>query len=72
MHDRTLPTQMVHIHNYILLQLVDFIAEHYMWGSKQHLTLWRELEYSMEIKSDEQLLEWFQLNLKKGVVQINA
>ncbi|KAG2556374.1 hypothetical protein PVAP13_8NG077402 [Panicum virgatum] len=26
----------------------------------------------MEIKSNEQLLEWFQLNLKKGVVQINA
>ncbi|KAG2607121.1 hypothetical protein PVAP13_4NG199422, partial [Panicum virgatum] len=43
-----------------------------MWGVKQYITLWRELEYSMEIKSDEQLLEWFQLNLDKGIVRINA
>ncbi|KAG2616591.1 hypothetical protein PVAP13_3NG248708 [Panicum virgatum] len=26
----------------------------------------------MEIKSNEQLLEWFQLNLDKGIVRINA
>jgi hypothetical protein len=69
---KTLPTQTVDIHNYSLLQLVDFIAERYMWGSKQHITLWRELECSMEIKSNEQLLEWFQLNIDKGVVHMNA
>ena len=72
MQGKTLPTQTVDIHSYSFLQLVDFIAEHYMWGSKQYITLWRELEYSMEIKSDEQLLEWFQLNLDKGIVWINA
>ncbi|KAG2551950.1 hypothetical protein PVAP13_9KG442085 [Panicum virgatum] len=43
-----------------------------MWGSKQHITLSRESEYTMEIKSDEELFEWFQLNLDKGVVRINA
>ena len=71
MQGKTLPTQTVDIYNYSLLQLVGFIAEHYMWGSKHHITLWSELEYSIKIKSDEQLLEWFQLNLDKGVVQIN-
>jgi len=69
---KTLPTQRIDIHNYSLLQLVDFIAEHYIWGSKQHITLLRESEYTIEIKSDEQLFEWFQLNLDKGVVEINA
>jgi hypothetical protein len=35
--------------------------------------LWRELDgASMEINSDENLREWFQLNLDKGVVHINA
>ena len=72
MQGKTLPTQTVDIHSYSFLQFVDFIAEHYMWGSKQYITLWRKLEYSMEIKSDEQLLEWFQLNLDKGIVRINA
>ena len=72
MQGKTLPTQTVDIHSYSFLQLVDFIAEHYMWGSKQYITLWRELEYSMEVKSDEQLLEWFQLNLDKGIVRINT
>jgi hypothetical protein len=56
-----------------MLQLVDFIAKHYNWGSKQLITLWRDLEIeSIEINSDEQLFEWCQLNLDKGVVQINA
>ena len=72
MQGRTLPTQTIDIHNYSLLHLVDFIAEHYMWGSKHHITLSRESEYTMEIKSDEELFEWFQLNLDKGVVRINA
>ena len=72
MQGRTLPTQTIDIHNYSLLQLVDFLAGHYMWGSKQHITLSRESEYTMEIKSDEELFEWFQLNLDKGVVWINA
>ena len=54
----TLPTKIVDINSFGLLQLVDFIAEHYLWGSKQYLTLWHDLEnYSMEIKSDENLLE---------------
>lgn len=29
-----LPTKTVDIHNYGMVQLVDFIAKHYMWGSK--------------------------------------
>ena len=48
-----------------------------MWGSKQHITLWRALEDtfsgdSIEIKTDEQLLEWFELNKDKENVYINA
>jgi hypothetical protein len=74
---RTLPTQVVDMHSFSLLQLVNFIAEHYMWGSKQYITLWRALEDkisgdSAEIKTDEQLLEWFKLNKDKGKVYINA
>jgi hypothetical protein len=38
MQGKTLPTQSVDIHGCGVLQLVDFIAEHYMWGSKQYIT----------------------------------
>ena len=74
---RTLPTQVVDMHSFDLLQLVNFIAEHYMWGSKQYISLWRALDEisrgpSIEIKTDEQLLEWFELNKEKGNVYINA
>ena len=31
---RILPTQVVDMHSFNVLQLVNFIAEHYMWGSK--------------------------------------
>jgi hypothetical protein len=55
------------------MQLVDFIDEHYMWGSKQYISLWCDLDNeSIEIKSDEHLIEWFQLSLKNGVVCIVA
>ena len=57
---RTLSTKVVDINSFELLQLVDFIAEHCLWGSKQCITLWRDLENdSMEIKSDENLLSDF-------------
>ena len=70
---KILPTQFIDIHNYGLQQLVDFVAEHYMWGSKQLCTLWRDLEnISCEIKSDEELLDWFLLNLDKGAACINV
>jgi hypothetical protein len=70
---KVLPTQIVDTHNYGLIQLVDFIAEHYMWGSKQIISLFRELDNdSIEIKSDEQLHESFELNAEKGVVRITA
>ncbi|OEL33422.1 hypothetical protein BAE44_0005559, partial [Dichanthelium oligosanthes] len=70
---KTLPTQTVDIYNYDLLQLVDFIWGHCMWGSKQCITLWHDLDsVSIEITSDERLLELLQLNLDKGVVCINA
>ncbi|KAG2568144.1 hypothetical protein PVAP13_7NG325448 [Panicum virgatum] len=61
------------MNEYGLEQLVDFVAEHYIWGSKQLCTLWRDLEnISCEIKSDEELLDWFLLNLDKGVACINV
>ncbi|KAF2938008.1 hypothetical protein DAI22_03g089100 [Oryza sativa Japonica Group] len=61
------------MHKYDLLQVVNFIAEHYTWGSKQYVSLWRSLDDGfVEIKSDEHLREWFQLNIDKGVVCIDA
>jgi hypothetical protein len=66
----TLPTQMVDIDNYDLMQLVDFIVEHYMWGLKQYISLWHELDSgSTKIKLDENMREWFQLNQDRGIVR---
>jgi hypothetical protein len=62
--------------SYELLQLINYIAEHFMWGSKQYISLFRGSddcdEMCVSIKSDEQLLEWFYLNLENGVVHIDA
>ena len=70
---RTLSTKVVDINSFELLQLVDFIAEHCLWGFKQYITLWRDLENdSMKIKSNENLLEWFLINVEDGLVCINA
>jgi hypothetical protein len=64
-------TTFVDRHDYSLLQLVDFIGESFVWGSKQYISLWRALEYDcIEIATDEQLLEWFELNKDKGEVNI--
>ena len=35
-------TSIVDRHSFGLLQLVDYIGEHFMWGSKQYITLWRD------------------------------
>jgi len=44
-----------------------------MWGSKQYISFWRSLENeSIEIKSDEELLQWFELNQERRVVHIDA
>ncbi|KAJ1298130.1 hypothetical protein BS78_01G429900 [Paspalum vaginatum] len=52
-------TTTVDINGYGLLQLVDYIGERFMWGSKQCITLWRSLEdASIQIKTDEHLVEW--------------
>lgn len=73
MEGKTSPTQLVDMHNYGLLELVNFIAEHFIWGSKQYMTLWCSMDGdSVEITLDEQLLDWFQLNLEKGIVCIDA
>ena len=55
------------------LLLVDFIVEHCSWGSKQYISLWRDLENDfVKINSDENLLEWFLINVDNGLVCINA
>ena len=55
------------------LLLVDFIVEHCLWGSKQYISLWRDLENDfVKINSDENLLEWFLINVDNGLVCINA
>lgn len=66
-------TTTVDMHSYGLLQLVDYIGDRFVWGSKQYISLWRSLEdASIQIKSDKDVLEWFQLNQKNGVVDIDA
>ena len=64
-------TTTVDRHDYSLLKLVDFIGENFVWGSKQYISLWRAVEDDcIEITSDEQLSEWFELNKDKGEVHI--
>ena len=64
-------TTIVDSHDYSLLQPVDFIGESFLWGSKQYISLWRALEDdSIEIKTDKQLFEWFELNKENGEVHI--
>ena len=51
-------TAIVDRHSYDFLQLVDFVGESCVWGSKQYISFWRSLENeSIEIKSDEELLQ---------------
>jgi hypothetical protein len=64
-------TNIVDIYSYSLLQLVDFIGEHFMWGSKQYISFWQSVEDAyIEIKSDENLLQWFELNQEIRVVNM--
>jgi hypothetical protein len=67
---RHLPSFVVNIDKYLLLNLVDYIDAKYIWGSKQYITLWRSLlnDVVIEIKSNEQLLEWFELMLKLKIL----
>jgi hypothetical protein len=57
-----------------LLNLVDYIDAKFIWGSKKYITLWRSLsdDVATEIKSDEQLLEWFELNIESGIMCVDA
>ncbi|KAG2543074.1 hypothetical protein PVAP13_9NG725177, partial [Panicum virgatum] len=60
-------------HSYDFLQLVDFVGERCVWGSKQYISFWRFLENaSIEIKRDKELLQWFELNQERRVVHIDA
>jgi hypothetical protein len=71
---RHLPSFVVNIDKCLLLNLVDYIDAKYIWGSKQYITLWRSLlnDVVIEIKSDEQLLEWFELNIESGIICVDA
>jgi hypothetical protein len=71
---QNLPPLTIGSHNFGILQLVDYIGNMCIWGSKQYISLchsW-ETNYPIQITSDEQLLELFELNLEKGVVHIHA
>lgn len=72
-HRQTLPSFTVDHHHFSLLELVNHIAATLEWGLKQYITLWRSIDDAcIQIESDQQLLEWFVLNLKHGVVHIDA
>jgi hypothetical protein len=69
---RTLHPLTVDMHSFSLLQLANHIAKTFSWGSKQYISLWRSLDECVEIKNDEQLLEWCEINLQQGTVHIDA
>jgi hypothetical protein len=73
---KTLSSIIIDASSYGLLQLINYIAEHFMWGSKQYISLFRGSDDSDEvcvpIKSDEQLIESLYQNLENGVVHIDA
>jgi hypothetical protein len=73
---KALPPFNVDANSCSLMQIVDHIAKHFMWGSKQYVTFYGSSEGSGDvsfwIKSDEQVLQWFQMNLEKGIVHIDA
>jgi hypothetical protein len=54
------------------MQLVDFIGADFVWNSEQFISLHRGDNESGEIRSDEQLKQWLDDNLGKGVVHIEA
>jgi hypothetical protein len=58
----------------VLLNLIDYMCANCIWGLKQYRTLWLSLpdDVAIEIKSDEQLLEWFELNIESGIMCVDA
>jgi hypothetical protein len=60
------------MHSFSLFQLVNHILETFSWGSKQYISLWCSSDECVEIKNDEQLLEWCEINLQQGTMHINA
>ncbi|TVU32551.1 hypothetical protein EJB05_24282, partial [Eragrostis curvula] len=60
----------VNANSYGLMQLVNHIADHFLWGSKQFFFFCGVNLNMMTI--DEQLLQWIEMNLDKGVVHIIA
>jgi hypothetical protein len=71
----TLPSFVVDTIKYELLNLIDYTsAKCIYWGSKQHVTLWHSLpDYVIiEIKFDEQFLEWFELYIESGIICVDA
>ena len=71
---QTLPPLTIDSHAFGMLQLVDYIGSMCIWGSKQYISLYHswETDYPIEIKTDEQLLECYKLNLEKRVVHIHG
>ncbi|TVU10845.1 hypothetical protein EJB05_44398, partial [Eragrostis curvula] len=67
----TLSPIVVDVSNYGLLQLVNHIAEHFLWGSKQYIFLWRQSEHDEE-DVRFQLKVMKTASMTKGVVHIIA
>jgi hypothetical protein len=62
----------VDINSFTLMQLVDFICADFVWNSKQFISLHRGDNGNGEIRSYEQLKQWLDVNLQKGVAHIEA
>jgi hypothetical protein len=65
---KTLSPIIVDSSSYVMLQLINHIAEHFILGSKQYISLFRAIdvcdEVCVSIKSEEQLLVWFNRNIE--------
>jgi hypothetical protein len=51
---------------------VNHVAETFSWVSKQYISSWRSSDECVEIRNDEQLLEWCQINLQQGTMHIDT
>jgi hypothetical protein len=71
---RHLPSFVVERDKCVLLNLIDYIGTKCIWGLKQYIILWHSLpdDVAIEIKSDEQLLEWFELNIESEIICVDA
>jgi hypothetical protein len=69
---KTLSPIVVDASSYVLLQLINHIAEHFIWVRSNISLYFVHPLFVMKYVFQLKVLEWFNLNLKNGVVHIDA